>query len=186
MRIFPEFGPGEYSGGYYTLAYLAVTVALVLTFRKGALRRLTASPQFGFWMRLRLHLEANLYFASLAYPAWLKIPVGSAWFYAGTAIFLLGMIGYIFTLWVYGRSPMDRPVTRGIYRISRHPMYVSHFTAWMGVAIALQSVVLALANTLLFALMHFSNQLEERECLKAYGEPYRQYMEQVPRYFLFF
>jgi protein-S-isoprenylcysteine O-methyltransferase Ste14 len=186
MRIFPEFGPGEYSGGYYTLIYLVVSVALVLTFRRGALKRLTASPGFGFRMKLRLHLEANLYFVSLAYPAWLKIPLGTAGFYAGTAVFLLGMVGYILTLWVYGRSPMDQPITRGIYRISRHPMYVSHFAAWMGVAIALQSIVLALANISLFILMHFSNRIEERECLKAYGEPYRQYMEQVPRYFLFF
>jgi protein-S-isoprenylcysteine O-methyltransferase Ste14 len=35
-------------------------------------------------------------------------------------------------------------------------------------------------------LQHFGILAEEEVCLRRYGESYRAYMEQVPRYFLFF
>jgi protein-S-isoprenylcysteine O-methyltransferase Ste14 len=35
-------------------------------------------------------------------------------------------------------------------------------------------------------LQHFGILAEEEVCLKRYGEPYRVFMERVPRYFLFF
>lgn len=35
-------------------------------------------------------------------------------------------------------------------------------------------------------LMHNRIRAEEQACLMQYGESYRQYMQQTPRYFLFF
>jgi protein-S-isoprenylcysteine O-methyltransferase Ste14 len=34
-------------------------------------------------------------------------------------------------------------------------------------------------------LQHLGILAEEEVCLRRYGEPYRAYMERVPRYFLF-
>jgi protein-S-isoprenylcysteine O-methyltransferase Ste14 len=60
------------------------------------------------------------------------------------------------------------------------------FVVLLGGAIAVGSwaVVLALAVARVFG--HFSIVAEEEACAKRYGDSYREYLQRVPRYFLFF
>lgn len=47
------------------------------------------------------------------------------------------------------------------------------------------SWVALLALILSRLLQHMSILAEEEVCLERYGEPYRAYMQRIPRYFLF-
>ena len=79
-------------------------------------------------------------------------------------------------------GPLDKPITRGLYRYSRHPMYIAMALLFVGASIASASWFLLVLSVLLI-ITHFYNAIsEERECLKVYGNAYREYMNKTPRW----
>jgi protein-S-isoprenylcysteine O-methyltransferase Ste14 len=74
-------------------------------------------------------------------------------------------------------------VTSGIYAYVRNPMYVGLALVVAGIGVALASdwtLVMLVAAAL---LMHFGVvKREERYLAAKFGEPYRRYMDTVPRY----
>jgi protein-S-isoprenylcysteine O-methyltransferase Ste14 len=92
----------------------------------------------------------------------------------------------VVALLYFRAAPLDQPVSQGIYRISRNPQQVTILLAFIGISIAIGSWI-ALILILIGGLWaHLRVVAEERSCLAQYGEAYRRYMKQVPRYFLFF
>jgi len=76
----------------------------------------------------------------------------------------------------FATTPWDEPIIKGLYRYSRHPMYITSSLFLLGVGIASASWLFLLLS-ILFAISHFTNAIpEERFCLRQYGEAYREYM----------
>jgi protein-S-isoprenylcysteine O-methyltransferase Ste14 len=69
----------------------------------------------------------------------------------------------------------------GIYRVVRHPRYLSAGLAVIAVALFVNYVGVYTLILLLFPLGHPMLVLEERELADRFGEEYRQYQRQVPR-----
>jgi len=114
------------------------------------------------------------------------LKIGDVVFVIGISIYSLGLIGFIIALENFTNTPVDQPVTCGLYRISRHPQQFTVSVSFLGISIAIGS-------WLAFALMilgvigaHNKILAEEEACLEQYGESYKDYMERIPRYFLFF
>lgn len=186
MKILPEFAPGTYSGAWFTLVYLGVNVACLAFFRKGAVRRLTARPELPAGLRAYVWIETQLFFLPMLYAAWRPIVPESPWFRIGSAVFAAGMLAYAVGMINFGRASFEAPIETGMYRFSRHPHYVTSYIAWLGAAVALQSIVIAALWTALMLMMHRTNKIEEAECIKQYGDAYREYMKRVPRYLAYF
>ena len=81
-------------------------------------------------------LSKIIYFPAVIYSFFLPLKLGGIWFYVGLPITLLGLVGTILVLVDWANTPAGQPVTRGIYRYSRHPMYVTMFLLLLGVSIA--------------------------------------------------
>jgi protein-S-isoprenylcysteine O-methyltransferase Ste14 len=84
--------------------------------------------------------------------------------------------------WAY--TPAGEPVTRGIYRYSRHPMYVTMILLLLGVSIISASWVFLLF-TIIAAVgltRSYFVKIEEAQCLGHYGAAYREYMNRTPRW----
>lgn len=78
-------------------------------------------------------------------------------------------------------TPIDRPVTKGIYKYSRHPGYLSNFLAFIGIGIATSSWVFLLAAIIFFILVNISDaNSEERYCIEKYGDIYKDYLNKTP------
>jgi protein-S-isoprenylcysteine O-methyltransferase Ste14 len=75
---------------------------------------------------------------------------------------------------------------KGLYKISRHPQIVSLFIIFFGICLAIGSWAALIALILSRILQHYGLLAEEEVCLEQYGESYRKYLEEVPRYFVFF
>jgi protein-S-isoprenylcysteine O-methyltransferase Ste14 len=58
--------------------------------------------------------------------------------------------------------------------------------SFVGASIAMGSWPALLLMILAVVGGHYRLLAEERACLKQYGDPYRDYLQRVPRYFLFF
>jgi protein-S-isoprenylcysteine O-methyltransferase Ste14 len=122
----------------------------------------------------------------LALIIFTPLKIGSAVFIVGAIVAALGWIGLAKALFDFRNTPLDEPVTRGMYRISRHPQIVMSSVVLLGACIAIGSwsAVLMLLAARVFS--HFGIVAEEEVCLKQYGDSYRAYMERVPRYFVIF
>lgn len=114
------------------------------------------------------------------------LKIGANVFIPGIVLFALGLAGFIVALFNFKNTPLDQPVTKGLYKISRHPQAFMSFISGFGVCIAIGSwiVLFILITARLF--YHFRILAEEKACLERYGDSYRNYMKRIPRYFLIF
>jgi protein-S-isoprenylcysteine O-methyltransferase Ste14 len=129
-------------------------------------------------------LSKIIFFPAVVYSVFLPLQLETIWFYAGLPITLTGLVGIILVLVAWVKTPAGQPVTRGVYRYSRHPMYVAMVLILLGVSIISASWVF-----LLFAIITevgvtrpFSVKIEEAQCLGHYGKAYREYMNRTPRW----
>jgi len=123
-----------------------------------------------------------VFFASLVYGVFLPLKLWTAWFYVGLLIYVLGMILLIMATLNFGTTPLDKPVTRGAYRISRHPLSFGGFLTFIGMGIACISWIYLLFAVVFIILMNSLVISEERWCLEKYGDAYREYMNRTPKW----
>jgi protein-S-isoprenylcysteine O-methyltransferase Ste14 len=116
------------------------------------------------------------------YSIFLPLKLGTIWFYAGLPITLIGLIAGTIVLVNWVTTPRDEPVTRGLYRYSRHPMYLAGFVFLLGLGIATASWVFILFAVIITAVSFAFAYIEEQTCLEKYGNAYREYMNRTPKY----
>jgi steroid 5-alpha reductase family enzyme len=132
--------------------------------------------------RITLYSSKIIYIPAFIYSIFLPLKLGTIWFYVGLPITLIGFITGVIVILNWAASPRGEAVTNGLYRYSRHPMYVTAFVFFLGVSIATASWVFLLFTILLIAASFYFAPLEEQSCLDKYGDAYREYMNRTPRY----
>lgn len=118
----------------------------------------------------------------IVYSIFLPVKLGTVWFYAGFAIYLVGLVPYLTAVVTIVTTPLGQPWTTGIYRYSRHPMTFSTLIAWTGASIASGSWILLVLSVLFTLLQKGEATAEERGCLETYGSEYQEYMNRTPRW----
>ena len=119
---------------------------------------------------------------TIIYSIFLPLGLGAVWLYIGLPICAVALLMSLMARIPFATAPLDAPITRGIYRISRHPMYFSGFLLYLGIAIACASWIFLVCALVWIVSMHFGTVPEERELLEKYGDPYREYMDSTPRW----
>jgi protein-S-isoprenylcysteine O-methyltransferase Ste14 len=119
---------------------------------------------------------------TVLYSIFLPLEIGTVWLYVGLAIFALALAMSVITSGNFAATPLDEPVTKGVYRISRHPIYFSGFLLYIGIGIATASWVVLLCAILWIVLFHIVLPSEEHFLLEKYGDSYREYMNKTPRW----
>ena len=122
-----------------------------------------------------------LYIGVMFCSIFVPLKLGSIWFYVGLALFVLGMSFTIPEAQLFFRKK-GQLLTKGFYRISRHPIYVMVDIAWIGIGVATASWLLLALIVFYMIVLHFLILAEERICLEKYGDVYREYMKKTPRY----
>ncbi|HCK67270.1 MAG TPA: isoprenylcysteine carboxylmethyltransferase family protein [Anaerolineae bacterium] len=119
-------------------------------------------------------------FANYTLPAW------AGWL--GVAIFVLA-------LFIFWRAHVDlglnwspsleirekhELITKGIYKLIRHPMYASQWLWVIAQPLLLQNWVAGFLNLLIFIPFYFLRvQAEEKMMLDSFGEEYKNYMQKT-------
>jgi hypothetical protein len=132
--------------------------------------------------RRTLYSSKIIYIPAFIYSIFLPLKLGTVWFYVGLPITLIGFIAGVIVILNWAASPRGEPVTNGLYRYSRHPMYATSFVFFLGVSIATASWVFLLFTILLIAASFHFAPVEERSCIEKYGDAYREYMNKTPKY----
>jgi protein-S-isoprenylcysteine O-methyltransferase Ste14 len=129
-----------------------------------------------------LYSSKIIYIPASIYSVFLPLQLGTPWFYVGLPIAGIGLITSVIVILNWASSPRGKPVTNGLYRYSRHPMYATAFIFFLGVSIATASWVFLLFTILLIGASFYFAPLEEESCLTEYGDTYRDYMDRTPKY----
>lgn len=151
--------------------------ALELKIPPAALMLLVVSSLhgYGFWQTAQL------------------LPSCSGWALLGLTLVVAGVACCLMGVWSFRQArttvnPMapaqaSKLVIRGIYHISRNPMYLGFALMVLGVGVAWQQLSSVLWTLLFMAyLQKFQIQPEERALTALFGEDYLQYCQQVRRW----
>ena len=183
MSITPVVEIGLWNAWIFMLLVL-LPLPLVVLFRKGVFKK-TASIHASILTGTenKIFIFSKIIMLSIfIYSIFLPLQLGTIWFSIGLPIYLLGLILQTIAWVNVATSPVDKPVTKGLYRYSRHPMYVNIPLIFIGMGIASASWLFLLLSIILI-ITHFYNAIpEERECLEVYGNAYREYMDRTPRW----
>jgi protein-S-isoprenylcysteine O-methyltransferase Ste14 len=121
-------------------------------------------------------------FLLVGFSIFLPLKTATAWFYAGLAIWLAGLVIFLIAIVNVATTPMDQVFKKGIYRISRHPLYISMSACLCGVSVASASWIFLLLSVVYIVLLNSQAEAEERSCFEKYGDEYKEYMSRTPRW----
>ena len=185
MTLIPVFEIGVRNTWIFMVPFLLVNLLLfLLMIKKGAPGGPARVPCKSKTTLLVASSSKIIYLPAIIYSVFLPLKLGTIWFYVGLPITLVGLVGSILVFVNWLTTPAGEPVTRGLYRYSRHPIYVTGVFMLLGVSIISASWVFLLF-TIIFgvgATRPYFIKIEEAQCLGHYGAAYKKYMARTPRW----
>ncbi len=187
MEIFPTLELGLYNGWILFLILVISEGLMFLLYPREVVSRLTDFDRSKWSRGQRISFAIGKTFSLVCIILIVLTPLklGTIGLWLGVIIFALGLAGLAASVITFRRTSLDKPVTVGPYRFSRHPQQVSLFTIFTGISIAIGSWIAFLVLIISRILNSAGDSAEEQACLDYYGDSYREYMKQVPRYLLF-
>jgi protein-S-isoprenylcysteine O-methyltransferase Ste14 len=185
MSLVPAFELGFWNAWIFMVPALLVTLlCMLLMMKKGAPGGPARIPCKSKTTLLVASLSKIILFPAVIYSVFLPLQLGTIWSYVGLPTSPIGLVGTILVLVDWANTPGGEPVTRGIYRYSRHPMYVTEVLLLLGVSIISASWVFLLLTIIsgVGVTRPYSVKVEEAQCLGHYGAAYREYMNRTPRW----
>ena len=182
MSAIPAFETGVWNAWILIIPYLLVNFGLpFLSVRKKS--TFWVFPPYTGLEKMYLVAQQALMGCLLIYSIFLPLNTGTAWFYAGLPVYLIGVVFVTTAMLTFIVTQVDKPNTTGLYRISRHPMYLGILLVYIGISIAGASwLYLLLALLYLGTYRNVYIIPEERFCCEKFGDSYREYMHRTPRW----
>jgi protein-S-isoprenylcysteine O-methyltransferase Ste14 len=187
MSFLPAFEIGVWNTWIFMFAWVFFHVVPLNwpIFRydiKAMYKKSVASIPYNKKEKIINNLEMAIWIILFIYSVFLPLPLGTPLLYAGITLFVVGLIITEIAMIPWVATPFDEPVTRGLYRYSRHPIYIGVFVQYLGIGIASASGLFLLLIVVQIALSVPSVAAEERFCCDKYGDTYREYMNRTPRW----
>lgn len=188
MEWIPQLSIGWLNGWIPIVLLYSVFGALLLVFPRETVAALydydrgapSGKERAASWLR-RLTAMAGMVLMILS-----PLKTGQAIFLVGSAVYTLGLAGFVKALIDFNNRPSDRPAVHGLYSVSRHPQEVMLFVSVVGISLMIGSWLVLILQVLALLAGHPRRVADEQACLEQYGDAYRAYMERVPRYLLWF
>jgi protein-S-isoprenylcysteine O-methyltransferase Ste14 len=188
MSLIPAFKLGLYNAWTLVLVgilFHIIPTLLIMAFSRKLRKRFSERPEDIYHSNREKvigQLTMIITYLLIGYSIFLPLRLGTEWFRSGLTIFTLGVMIYLLTSISWITTPVEKPVTSGTYRFSRHPIYLSLFIQFFGIGTASASWVFMLLSIGLIFCMNLSVISEERGCCLKYGDAYEKYLEDTPRF----
>ena len=179
MSLIPPLKLGLWNAWILTLPLivLSIFIAKILVKRESG-----ESPDMTKKEKMVFTAHHMIFLASIAYSIFLPLKLSTLWFLGGLLIYVSGMLFEILALLSFYNTSVDKPVTEGVYNISRHPMYVGDFLINIGISMSCLSWIFLLMAIIAVILASDLADMEERWCIEKYGGAYREYTNRTPKW----
>jgi protein-S-isoprenylcysteine O-methyltransferase Ste14 len=185
MELFPTLEIGWLNGWILLAFEFLIQGFLLLIFPKVVVSRLF--DRSGWNVKQKVFLTIGKVFSLITLVLIILTPlkIHTGIFILGLILYAIGIVGLVVAMFNFKDTPSNQPVTKGVYKISRHPQIVAQFIFLLGICLAIGSWMALFTLLMSRILQHFGILAEEEVCLKQYGESYQAFMKSVPRYLLF-
>lgn len=182
MNLVPKFELGLWSVWIFSVIFLVANYSIMFIAPKENVKEMMDEAKHAKGKDKLINLFSMItYIGIMVYSIFVPLKLGTAWFYIGLALFIIGMSFTIPEAQLFFRKP-GQIMNKGFYRISRNPIYVMVNIAYIGMGIATASSVFLVLIAIYMIMLHLLILAEERICLEKYGDSYREYMNKTPRY----
>jgi protein-S-isoprenylcysteine O-methyltransferase Ste14 len=186
MELIPKLEIGWLNGWILLAFEFLIQGSLLLIFPKDVVARLFNRSGWSVKQKAFTIIGKAFSLACLILIILTPLKINSGAFIVGLILYAIGLAGLVAAMLNFKDTPLSQPVTKGVYKISRHPQIVAQFVFILGICVAIDSWMTLFMLIMSKMLQHFGTLAEEEVCLRRYGESYRAFMERVPRYLLFF
>jgi len=177
MPLIPDFKIGLWNA-WILIVPMFITLFIGVIINKEKFEEAPVSEK-----EQRLFIFSNIIlFSSLIYSFFLPLKLKTFWLYIGLVIYLVGIIFFIVAEINFITTPKGKVVNKGVYRISRNPMFLGGFLIFIGTGIACISWVLPLFAVIYIIIINVVINSEEQFCLRKFGKEYKEYMNITPRW----
>ena len=183
MEFLSKLEPGWLNGWLLLAILYGIFGILLIIFPSEVVQRLYDRSGWTRQDYIRRAIGAPIALAVIGLFIFLPLKVGTAPFWIGLVIYIVALVIFNVALINYRYTPLDEPVTQGVYRFSRNPQMVGLILAFMGTAVSIGSWLMVILVALMSIGAHTRILAEERACQMQYGADYQAHMETVPRYF---
>jgi protein-S-isoprenylcysteine O-methyltransferase Ste14 len=187
MSLVPAFDIGIWNAWIFMALLFLSTILVQMMMKKEAQSKFNAGWASKKWSKAgrisALLTHIIILPITLIYSIFLPLKTGTAWFYVGLVICLIALsIYYMAGFNIAKTQTVNEPVTKGIYRFSRHPLYLGGFLLFLGIGIACASWLFILFALVWIILWFIAVPSEENDVSEKYGDAYRKYMNRTPRW----
>lgn len=186
LEFIPKFSFGLLNGWIYFVFYLIIFIIVMSTCSREVKKRLYDRSLWDKKTKIITAIGKLFSFANIIMIFLAAIQFGTIEFIIGTVLYSVGLIGLGIAIINYRNAPLDKPITRRLYIISRNPQMVMIYIMFAGMILVIASWINLIFLCISIICAHFSILGEEKALTDQYGESYQEYKKKVPRYFLFF
>jgi protein-S-isoprenylcysteine O-methyltransferase Ste14 len=180
MPAIPVFEIGIWNAWIFMLINF-LPMPIIMRVHKGVLE--DSMTSYAKAHKILNYIEWVLWGLAFLYSIFLPLRLGTIWSYIGLPIALVGLVAFAMVIVSFVNTRIgEKPITTGIYRYSRHPMYITQLVMFIGVGVASASWLFLLLTIVYTGLGFIYAGSEERACLEKYGDAYQKYMERTPRW----
>jgi len=177
VSLVPVFRLGVWNA-WLLMALLFLFIILSGLLPKDIGRRITPAKE----AKKTRNMMLIVFFTLMIYSIFLPLKTGGIWFYSGLTVYVLGLIVSAAALFSIGATKPGDPFTKGMYRYSRHPIYLGTMLSVIGAGIASASWLFLFFSVLLMVVSHTLAISEESATEERFGSVYNEYTARTPRW----
>ena len=183
MSIIPVFKIGIWNAWIFMSVFILQMLVIMFVSKKVRERSHVPSKAKQNQFEKYTGIIANFFWLiAMIYSFFLPFHLKTIWFYIGFCIFILGLILITIATINFITTASNKLITKGVYKLSRHPMYLATFFICIGSGIASISLLFILISFIMALCFYKEAIIEERYCLDKYGSTYQDYLKRVPRW----
>jgi protein-S-isoprenylcysteine O-methyltransferase Ste14 len=123
-----------------------------------------------------------IWLIAMIYSIFLPLKTNSILFYIGLLVFAIGLIILIRATYDFITTKPNQIIKTGVYKISRHPMYLATFLIVLSVSIVSLSWLFLVLSIIMMFFFHREALIEEEYCQKIFSEEYKDYIQHTSRW----
>ena len=186
MELFPSLSIGWLNGWIFQVIFFISFGIFLLTCSKDVISRLYDEEGWNKLQKTFTKIAKIFGLITLVLFIFTTLNIGSIDFIIGIVLITTGNLGFLIALINFRKAPLNKPITIGLYRISRNPQLVMMYLTSLGNCLAIGSWTALIIFSLSIIAGHFRILGEEKRLTEQYGDSYLEYKKKVPRYFVFF
>jgi protein-S-isoprenylcysteine O-methyltransferase Ste14 len=183
MSLIPTFKIGVWNAWLFMSVFILQMLVIMFARKRVSERsHVPAEARKTLLERYTGNVATFVWLAALGYSIFLPLQLGTIWFYIGLFVFTIGLILITAATFIFISAGPDQLITTGVYRYSRHPVYLATFLIFLSAGIVSLSMLFICFSVILAFCLHKEALIEERYCAGKHRGDYQKYMNDVPRW----